>query len=411
MATPGAFDVTLWLILLVVLVLSCFSCETRVKLCGGAKAAGKDKRSDRDSDGGESDAKASEEGRGKRRAAPRTEWWWVLSVVPLPHESHPSYRKARRKCFCAGGCKLAAACIFSYCFMLIILRMWIGAEEPGVVFHPAPASSCTAGATEAESCDFSQSEVPRRAYTFGSGKSLSLNGWLMSSNATDMPASKQKFVPILYSHGRDSNIATRHNIERYKFLLTQGVHLFAYDYPGYGHSIVAGSTTRVDPSEATVLFAAAEAFDFFTALPQVAATSSYVVGMGVGLGGPVTARTSQVRSLGSMALMNTYSSMAAYVRSWFPIAGWLVGMSVTNSFKGELAMTDFAGCVYGAQSSADPEVPLQLGKTLYDKGASTPFQVACSNFVETTSAHNAPLTDKEKSTLAAWLDARRADLP
>ena len=55
-----------------------------------------------------------------------------------------------------------------------------------------------------------------------------LNGWFMSS-PDSAPTPR---VPMLYNHGLGKNIAVRYRVERYAFLLSLGVDLLTYDYPG-----------------------------------------------------------------------------------------------------------------------------------------------------------------------------------
>lgn len=55
-----------------------------------------------------------------------------------------------------------------------------------------------------------------------------LNGWFMTS-PDSAPTPR---VPVLYNHGSGKNIAVRYRVQRYAFLLTLGVDLLTYDYPG-----------------------------------------------------------------------------------------------------------------------------------------------------------------------------------
>jgi len=77
-------------------------------------------------------------------------------------------------------------------------------------------------------CRATLSLVPYENVDFESD-GVTLNGWFMESNSSaPTPA-----VPILYSHGSGKNVAVRYRVERYEFLLSLGVKLFVYDYPGY----------------------------------------------------------------------------------------------------------------------------------------------------------------------------------
>lgn len=99
-----------------------------------------------------------------------------------------------------------------------------------LAFSPKSDAECVAGCTALDCCDYST--------TFGSATKLDeqfdagrLDGWYLESDSSDSSI-PTPFVKILYNHGSGSNLAARYRTDRYKFLLTLGVKLFVYDYPG-----------------------------------------------------------------------------------------------------------------------------------------------------------------------------------
>jgi len=174
---------------------------------------------------------------------------------------------------------------------------------------------------------------------------------------------------ILYCHGNAGNISTRMDV--YKGLHALGVHVFAFDYRGYGKS--RGLTTEHGMYEdaRAAYEVVRERYDD--------ADSPPVIMYGASLGGAVAAQLASERKVSGLIIEGGFTSAIEVGESWFPALP--VRALATYRF-------DTVGKVMAlripklfAHSRNDEVIPFDIGKRLF-AAASEPKQ-----FVELQGIH------------------------
>lgn len=287
--------------------------------------------------------------------------------------------------------------LIGYIIAMVILAIYIAAFGPSLVYEPESDADCVAGCTELTCCDYSTSLVSYTSVDFESN-GATLNGWYMET-ASGVGLTPR--VKVLYNHGSGKNVAVRYRVERYAFLLTLGVQLFAYDYPGYGAS-------TGDPSEDDIYASSKAAYDVLQTRAGGDPSNTVILGRSLGGAVAVNLATQILNSTQSsgMVLQSTFTSLAEAAGVGMPILGWWVSAIFPERFPSIDRIGEYTNCLYSAHSKEDEFVPLDLGRELYDAATNVPS--SCKVFVEMpNSKHDDPMTQEEKDVLTSWINARR----
>lgn len=286
--------------------------------------------------------------------------------------------------------------VIGYVLALALLGIYIAAAGSSLVFSPKSSAECVPGCTALDCCDYSTTfgGATKQEIQFDEGR---LDAWYLVSDTSDTSI-PTPYVKILYNHGSGSNLAARYRTQRYEFLLSLGVKLFVYDYPGYGKS-------TGDPSEDSIYASAKLAYDQLQTLAGGAESDTLVLGRSMGGGVAVNLVTEQSKASKGLILQSTFSSLAEVAGTGMPILGWFVEAIFPEKFDSMDKIGPYSGCLYDAHSTEDEWVDFDQGKALYD--AATGVPASCKVFVETSTLHDDPMTTAEKDALRNWVNARR----
>jgi hypothetical protein len=187
--------------------------------------------------------------------------------------------------------KLLAACL-----LIVLMFRWF---EHSQVYHPDRVMAATGA----------ELGRPFEDVSFKASDGAELNGWFFPAG-TDSP---QRHLAVLVCHGNAGNIS--HRLNTYAALLATGVHVFAFDYRGYGRS-------RGRPSEEGTYRDAQAAYDW---LRQKGFAGTNIVAYGGSLGGGVASELAARETVGGLVLQSTFTSitdMGAELFPWLPVR-WL----------------------------------------------------------------------------------------
>ena len=287
--------------------------------------------------------------------------------------------------------------VIGYALAALIVIILITSMGESLAFTPKSDAECVAGCTALDCCDYST--------TFGSATKLDeqfdagrLDGWYLESDSSDSSI-PTPFVKILYNHGSGSNLAARYRTDRYKFLLTLGVKLFVYDYPGYGKS-------TGDPTEDSIIDSGKKAYAKLQELAGGNENETLVLGRSMGSGVAVNLVTEQSLPSEGLILQSAFTSFASAAANGMPVLGWLVELVFPVKFNSVDKIGAYTGCLFDAHSADDEWVDVDDGRELYDAAVGVP--ASCKTFVEVSGAlHDDPMTQQEKDALTAWVNARR----
>jgi len=154
---------------------------------------------------------------------------------------------------------------------------------------------------------------------------------------------------LVWSHGNGGNIAGREDV--LLALRERGLAVLAYDYRGYGRS-------EGRPTEAGVYLDARAAYDSERARGVDPRT---IVLFGESLGGAVSIRLAGDRPCAGVAVVSTFTSLAAVARRHYGPLAALAGRRFDSLSRLPLVQVP----IFVAHGDADEIVPFSLGETLY----------------------------------------------
>ncbi len=162
------------------------------------------------------------------------------------------------------------------------------------VYHPHPKEWGVTG---------DALHVPWEAVRFPTSDGLSLSGWYFPA-PTNSP---RHDLAVLINHGNAGNVS--HRLSLYRLLLDLGVHVFAYDYRGYGQS-------EGQPSESGTYRDADAALAW---LQSRGFPPNRIVAHGESLGGGVASELAlRHPDLRGLILRSTFTSIPDLGRELFP---------------------------------------------------------------------------------------------
>lgn len=148
---------------------------------------------------------------------------------------------------------------------------------------------------------------------FTNAEGLRLHGWFMRARGLK-PG--EPAPAVLHIHGNAGNVSDHDSFSR--FLTDAGMHVFIFDYRGYGQSESGGLLRRDN-----LLRDADAALDALLARPDV--DGDRVGVYGVSLGGafaiPLAAQRPEVRAL---VTLSAFSSWTGVANDHVPVLGWLI---------------------------------------------------------------------------------------
>ena len=160
---------------------------------------------------------------------------------------------------------------------------------------------------------------------------------------------REPIATLVWSHGNAGNIAGREDV--LLALQERGLAVLAYDYRGYGRS--AGR-----PSEAGVYLDARAAYDGERARGVDPRT---IVLFGESLGGAVSIHLAGERPCAGVAVVSTFTSLAAVARRHYGALAVLAGRRFDSLSRLALLRVP----IFVAHGDADEIVPFALGETLF----------------------------------------------
>jgi fermentation-respiration switch protein FrsA (DUF1100 family) len=200
--------------------------------------------------------------------------------------------------------------------------------------------------------------------TFVSEDGRILHGWWIPS--------PHAAGALLYCHGNAGNISTR--LRALQVFQSLGLHLFIFDYRGYGRS-------RGLPSEQGLYRDARAAYEVVRARYRNVEQPPVVV-YGRSLGGVVALHLASERPLRGVVAEATFTSAGA-MAEW-RYHGWPVGFLCRSRFNAEAYARASRVPKLIAHSCDDTVVPFAMGRTLFEH-ASAPKQ-----FVPLRGPHGEP---------------------
>jgi fermentation-respiration switch protein FrsA (DUF1100 family) len=160
---------------------------------------------------------------------------------------------------------------------------------------------------------------------------------------------RDPIATLVWSHGNGGNIAGREDV--LLALQERGLAVLAYDYRGYGRS-------EGRPTEAGVYRDARAAYDSERARGVAPGT---IVLFGESLGGAVSIHLAGERPCAGVAVVATFTSLAAVARRHYGALGALAGRRFDSLARLPLVRVP----IFVAHGDADELVPFSLGETLY----------------------------------------------
>lgn len=180
--------------------------------------------------------------------------------------------------------------------------------------------------------------------------------WLTASDGVRLhawyaaPPATTPIATLVWSHGNGGNIAGR--VDVLLALADAGLAVLAYDYRGYGKS--AGR-----PSEAGVYLDALAAYD---AVRADGVPAGRVIAFGESLGGAVSIRLATERPCAGVAVVATFTNLAAVARMHYGALGAMAGGRFDSLARIQLSKSP----LFVAHGDRDEIVPYELGTALYD---------------------------------------------
>jgi len=197
---------------------------------------------------------------------------------------------------------------------------------------------------------------------FMSEDGAALHGWWI-------PAEDARGT-VLFCHGNAGNMGDR--LGTIKILNGMGVHVFIFDYRGYGRS-------RGLPTEKATYRDARAAYEVVRARYENAEQPPIVI-MGRSLGGAVAVQLAKDRPARGLILESCFTSTADMARELYP---WFPGRLCSFRYDSASKMSDVRMPVLIAHSKADELIPFHMGRTLFER-TREPKQ-----FFELQDSHNA----------------------
>ncbi len=185
--------------------------------------------------------------------------------------------------------------------------------------------------------------------------------WITADDGVRLHAwyapAREPIATLVWSHGNGGNIAGRADV---LFALQErGLAVLAYDYRGYGRS-------EGRPTEAGVYRDARAAYDSERTRGVAPGT---IVLFGESLGGAVSIHLAGERPCAGVAVVSTFTSLAAVARRHYGALAALAGSRFDSLARLPLVRVP----IFVAHGDADELVPFALGETLY-AAASEPKQ-------------------------------------
>lgn len=166
-----------------------------------------------------------------------------------------------------------------------------------------------------------------------------------------IPAESSR-ATVLFCHGNGGNIS--HRLEKIRILHDIDLHVFIFDYRGYG-------TSTGSPSENGLYLDAEAAYDFL--VNEKGIPSDEIVGYGESLGGAVVTDLAAKRELGGIIVEGSFTSVRDMAKRILPFIPRFVYKSNFNSFE---KIKDVKEPKLIFHSINDDIVPFDLGEKLFD---------------------------------------------
>ena len=142
--------------------------------------------------------------------------------------------------------------------------------------------------------------------------------WLKRHNITNSPL-------ILFFHGNGVNVSILHKVNFYQYMVDQGAHIVAVEYPGYGRS-------EGVPSEKTLTQAAFKSYEFISDEFK----KSKIILMGRSLGAAVAFQlakrlTENGHRYSGLILISPWVSLTSIANQYY--SSWLVNTLLTDRYN------------------------------------------------------------------------------
>ena len=250
--------------------------------------------------------------------------------------------------------------------------------------------------------DWSPPGLPYEDIWITTADGVRLNAWWIKAQALEAggarEADRSAGVPtFLCFHGNASNVAER--AEFYAFLRRLPANVLAVEYRGYGKS--EGS-----PSEDGIYRDAEASYNWLTRERRIPARQ--IIALGQSLGTAVAAQLASHEELGGVVLEAPFPSARAVARRvyWFiPGIGWLIRSRFQTTDNLRQAHNRFGTPLLVIHCTADPVIPFEFGKQVYDAAAEPKWFLAVSGQCHEEASYIAP--ERVKQALAEFIEAVR----
>lgn len=222
-------------------------------------------------------------------------------------------------------------------------ELWRSSFQRGQVFHPTryPEGDWDPG----------RHGLDHRDIWFRSADGTRLHGWWIAGP----PRTR---ATVLYCHGNSGSLGER--IEIFATLRRLGVHIFAFDYRGYGKS------DPEPPSETGLFQDVRAAHDVMTG--ELGVEPSRIILFGHSLGGAVATDVAIHRPAAGLVVQSSFTDLDDMARHFYP--GRPIQLICRNAFRS----IDKVGTIkipkLFLHGTADETVPFTMGERLFAAAAS-----------------------------------------
>eukprot|EP00736_Rhodelphis_marinus_P012521 Rmarinus@m.12831 len=311
-------------------------------------------------------------------------------IVSCPRRSWGAYRRMVRSLGIARtclGCTTLLCIAFGIGMALTAIAFVIVMKyQESLVFGPTDEGDCGSKSCNFEDVNAEAIGIP------GTDTTPLLSGFLFEYEGDEF--TEDEVLIALYNHGSSYNIGVDYRVKRIEDLVSLGMNIFEYDYPGYGNS-------GGDVGEDELYNSSEVAMEWLMNRYNTTMDNIIIIGRSLG-GAPSCEMVSKGREHKALMLFSTFGSFKDVLRSYFPLMGDLCASLLKYDFENADKASSYNGPFYQSHGSNDDWIDIDIGKQIYD-AVDSPDKV----WYKHSKGHDTDITDGEMVALAEFLDTLR----